>query len=144
MSALKKTGRVAMLVGMGLFSSASCKHSDGSMPASPGSSADGGTSTPSTPSTRSKLIDDTTTGEPIGPITNTGPQAASTPTWGQGLSPMDPGSGRSLTANGANNGLGGVGGTGGAPGSGGQSGGGFGAMGALGGIGAGPTIGTGR
>jgi hypothetical protein len=141
MSGLKKTGRVAMMVGMGLLSSASCKHNDSSMPASPGGSTDGGTSTPST---RSKLIDDTTTGEPIGPLTNMGPQAASTPTNGQGMSPIDPGNAPSLTARATDNGLGGMGGIGGAPGSGGQPGGGVGAMGAVGGIGAGPTIGTGR
>lgn len=127
----KKLTRLLAVVLVGLWSSASCKHNDGPSPMSP--SSPGARSPDSGTTTHPNGIDDTKTGEPIGPVSieplgrAVAPEIANSP----GSSPSGLRAGSPVAAR-AGDGLGGVpGGSGGAPGLGGASGGGMGAMGGL-------------
>jgi hypothetical protein len=126
--------RAMVMVTFGLLSSASCKHNDGSSPASPGSrTPDAGTTT------HPNGIDDTKTGEPIGPVAGGLLGGVPTPESGDpaGVGVPDPINSPGIRVRAAD----GLGGMGGGPGLGGAPNGGVGAMGGLPPNGLRPTIG---
>jgi hypothetical protein len=106
-----KISRAVVMVTFGLLSSASCRHNDGSSPASP--TSPGGRTPDAGTTTRPNGIDDTKTGEPIGPVAG-------------GLRVSSPVNGPEISAR-ATDGLGGAG-------PGGPGGGGVGGVGAMGGL----------
>jgi hypothetical protein len=122
----RKLTRVTVLaVVIGLSSTASCRHNDGSSPTSPSSP---GTRTPdSGTTTHPNGVDDTKTGEPIGPVSGEprGRALIAEIQKSAGVAPRGPVENSPLAARAAD-GLGGVGGSdgsGGMPGLGGAPGG---------------------